>query len=84
MQLPVQFFGIFPTGGVITEEDQTLPWSDELEHKIFVSAIGQRPHAHSCCQSNTEPKLCLKAGLRHSGVGRVWEQHTSVLQDLFE
>ena len=40
MPLPVQFFGIFPTGGTITEDDQTLPWSDELEHKVFVSAIG--------------------------------------------
>ena len=45
VQLPVQFFGIFPTGGVITDEDQTLPWSDELEHKIFVSDIGQYPAA---------------------------------------
>lgn len=40
LPLPVQFFGIFPTGGTITEEDQELPWSDELQHKIFVSAIG--------------------------------------------
>lgn len=40
LPLPVQFFGIFPTGGTITEDGQTLPWSDELEHKVFVSAIG--------------------------------------------
>ena len=41
LPLPVQFFGIFPTGGTITEDDQELPWSDELEHKIFISAIGK-------------------------------------------
>ncbi|KAL3157286.1 hypothetical protein ABBQ38_001518 [Trebouxia sp. C0009 RCD-2024] len=40
LPLPVQFFGIFPTGGTITEDDQELPWSDEIEHKIFISAIG--------------------------------------------
>ncbi|KAL0019064.1 hypothetical protein WJX79_006492 [Trebouxia sp. C0005] len=40
LPLPPQFLGIFPTGGIITEDDQKLPWSDELEHKIFVSAIG--------------------------------------------
>ena len=40
LPLPVQFFGIFPSGGTITEDDQELPWSCELEHKIFISAIG--------------------------------------------
>ena len=43
LPLPVQFFGIFPTGGTITEDNQELPWSDELEHKIFISAIGKEP-----------------------------------------
>lgn len=40
LPLPPQAFGIFPTG-VIESDDQQLPWSDELEHKIFVSAIGE-------------------------------------------
>ncbi len=42
LPLPVQFLGIFPTGGTITDDEQELPWSDELDHKIFISAIGER------------------------------------------
>lgn len=49
LPLPVQFFGIFPTGGIITEDDQELPWSHELEHKVFISAIGD------CCMPSFTP-----------------------------
>lgn len=49
LPLPVQFFGIFPTGGTITEDDQELPWSDEIQHKIFISAIGD------CCLPSFVP-----------------------------
>ena len=57
LPLPVQFFGIFPTGGTIMEDDQELPWSDELEHKIFVSAIGELPLSLLLCP----PPFCLHA-----------------------
>ena len=52
VRLPVQFLGIFPTGGTITHDDQDLPWSDELEHKIFISSIGE-----SLSISAAEPQL---------------------------
>ena len=37
--LPVQFFGIFPSS-ILTDNDTSTPWADELEQKIFSSAVG--------------------------------------------
>ncbi len=37
--LPVQFFGIFPSS-ILRDNDTTTPWADELEQKIFSSAVG--------------------------------------------
>ncbi|BDA42088.1 hypothetical protein COCOBI_02-8900 [Coccomyxa sp. Obi] len=40
--LPVQFFGIFPSS-ILKDNDTTTPWADELEQKIFSSAVGIGP-----------------------------------------
>ncbi|CAL8461607.1 g1138 [Coccomyxa elongata] len=40
--LPVQFFGIFPSS-ILRDNDTTTPWADELEQKIFSSAVGIGP-----------------------------------------
>lgn len=37
--LPVQFFGIFPSS-ILVDNDTSTPWADELEQKIFSSAVG--------------------------------------------
>lgn len=39
--LPVQFFGIFPDSTLI-DNDSKAPWSDELEQKLFSSAVGEQ------------------------------------------
>ena len=33
INLPVQFFGIFPNG-VMADDATPTPWGDELEHKV--------------------------------------------------
>ena len=38
--LPVQFFGIFPTT-VLKDNDASTPWADEIEQKLFASAVGE-------------------------------------------
>lgn len=43
VNLPVQFFGIFPSG--VVEESATMPWSEEIEHKCFSSPVGRPPSA---------------------------------------
>lgn len=55
----MQFFGIFPSGGVISDDDQELPWSNELDHKVFVSSIG----AHLLASQST--MLASAVGLGH-------------------
>ncbi|EIE22041.1 hypothetical protein COCSUDRAFT_16894 [Coccomyxa subellipsoidea C-169] len=40
--LPVQFFGIFPSS-ILVDNDASTPWADELEQKIFSSAVGIGP-----------------------------------------
>ena len=39
--LPVQFFGIFPDS-VLVDNDSSTPWSEELEQKLFSSAVGEQ------------------------------------------
>ena len=39
--LPVQFFGIFPDS-VLVDNDSSAPWSEELEQKLFSSAVGEQ------------------------------------------
>lgn len=41
LNLPPQFFGIFPAGEI--REGQEMPWSDEIDHKLFLPPpIGER------------------------------------------
>jgi hypothetical protein len=35
----VQFFGIFPTS-ILADNDKSTPWADEIEQKVFSSAVG--------------------------------------------
>jgi hypothetical protein len=35
LNLPPQFFGIFPAGTLL-DEDQTTPWSEEIEQKLLL------------------------------------------------
>ena len=45
INLPPQLFGIFPTkGGVLKSDDDTTPWSDEIEQKVLVSSVGIGPY----------------------------------------
>ena len=39
--LPVQFVGIFPDS-VLVDNDSSAPWSEELEQKLFSSAVGEQ------------------------------------------
>ena len=39
--LPVQAFGIFPAS-VLVNDDASTPWADEIEQKIFASAVGEQ------------------------------------------
>ncbi|CAL5218999.1 g754 [Coccomyxa viridis] len=41
--LPVQFFGIFPDSTLV-DNDSSAPWSEELEQKLFSSAVGIGPY----------------------------------------
>ncbi|EFN58377.1 hypothetical protein CHLNCDRAFT_140272 [Chlorella variabilis] len=43
INLPVQFFGIFPTG-VLVDGAVDTPWADELEQKVFESSVGIGPY----------------------------------------
>lgn len=43
INLPVQFFGIFPSGTLRTEDTST-PWSAEIEQKVLVSSVGIGPY----------------------------------------
>lgn len=43
INLPVQFFGIFPTGVLRSDADDT-PWADEIEQKVFESSVGIGPY----------------------------------------
>lgn len=41
LNLPPQFFGIFPAGEI--GEGQEMPWSDEIDHRLFLPpSIGAR------------------------------------------
>lgn len=42
INLPVQFFGIFPTG--VLDNNSSTPWAGELEHKVFLSSVGIGPY----------------------------------------
>ncbi|KAL4432811.1 hypothetical protein ABPG77_008137 [Micractinium sp. CCAP 211/92] len=43
INLPPQFFGIFPTGE-LRSDDASVPWADEIEQKVFVSSVGIGPY----------------------------------------
>ena len=43
--LPVQFFGIFPNS-ILVDNDSSAPWSEDLEQKLFSSAVGEPPLHH--------------------------------------
>jgi hypothetical protein len=43
LNLPVQFFGIFPTG--VIEAGATMPWQDEIDHRPFSSSVGIGPYS---------------------------------------
>lgn len=43
INLPVQLFGIFPTG-VLKNDDTETPWADEIEQKVLVSSVGIGPY----------------------------------------
>lgn len=43
VNLPVQFFGIFPTG-ILKNDDTTTPWADEIEQKVLTSTVGIGPY----------------------------------------
>jgi hypothetical protein len=43
INLPVQFFGIFPSG--VLTADTTPPWADEIEHRPFASSVGIGPYS---------------------------------------
>ena len=46
LNLPVQLFGIFPTG--LLEEDGQYPWGDELDLKVFSANLAQGALAKTC------------------------------------
>ena len=43
VNLPVQFFGIFPKG--VVEAGATMPWQDEIDHRPFSSSVGVGPYS---------------------------------------
>ncbi|KAL4541310.1 hypothetical protein Ndes2526B_g05848 [Nannochloris sp. 'desiccata'] len=43
INLPPQFFGIFPTG-ILKDGDTTTPWANEIEQKVLVSSVGIGPY----------------------------------------
>lgn len=43
INLPPQFFGIFPQG-TLKDNDLTTPWSKEIEQKVLVSKVGIGPY----------------------------------------
>ncbi|WPT13558.1 hypothetical protein PSENEW3_00001396 [Picochlorum sp. SENEW3] len=43
INLPVQLFGIFPTG-VLKNDDTETPWADEIEQKVLISSVGIGPY----------------------------------------
>lgn len=44
INLPPQFFGIFPTGGTLLDGDIDTPWADEIEQKVLVTSVGIGPY----------------------------------------
>jgi hypothetical protein len=50
INLPVQFFGIFPAGRLTKEaadpaSEKAVPWLDEIDHKPFASSVGIGPYS---------------------------------------
>lgn len=43
INLPAQFFGIFPTG-ILKDGDTTTPWASEIDQKVLVSSVGIGPY----------------------------------------
>jgi len=43
LNLPVQFFGIFPAG--VVEAGAIMPWQDEIDHRPFSSSVGVGPYS---------------------------------------
>ncbi|PRW18341.1 lysine--trna ligase [Chlorella sorokiniana] len=43
INLPVQFFGIFPNG-VLRSDATDTPWAEEIEQKVFESSVGIGPY----------------------------------------
>jgi hypothetical protein len=43
INLPPQFFGIFPTG-ILKDGDTTTPWANEIEQKVLISSVGIGPY----------------------------------------
>jgi len=43
INLPPQFFGIFPAG-ILEDGDTTTPWGSEIEQKVLVSSVGIGPY----------------------------------------
>ena len=43
INLPVQLFGIFPTG-ILKNDDRDTPWGVEIEQKVLVSTVGIGPY----------------------------------------
>lgn len=43
INLPVQFFGIFPKG-ILKNDDIDTPWADEIEQKVLVTTVGIGPY----------------------------------------
>jgi hypothetical protein len=44
INLPAQFFGIFPTGVLRNDAAGDTPWAGELEQKVFESSVGIGPY----------------------------------------
>ena len=43
INLPAQFFGIFPAG--VLDAGAKVPWGDEIEHRPFASSVGVGPYS---------------------------------------
>jgi hypothetical protein len=44
INLPPQFFGIFPTGGILQDNAPPPEWSAEIDQKVFISSVGIGPY----------------------------------------
>ena len=56
INLPVQFFGIFPAG-VLRDGDASAPWADEIEQKVFQASVvsTRRATAPACAAAPPSP-----------------------------